>query len=370
MPSTHAIASKTATPANSLSRRTFLRLLAAAGAGLAGCGLAPRTAAPTAAGKAGTPAAPPLPTAATHPTLAPQPHVAAGRVIPVDSLYVKSYLRTPEPVSRDTWQWLFGGQVRQPHPFTWADLQSMPLVEQMHTMECIGNPVGGRLLGNLVWQGVRLRDLMAIANPTPGSDHVVISGSDEYFTSVPLDLVMDERSLLAFNVGGQPLPRTHGYPARVLLPGVYGQKQPKWVIALEASTGAHPGTWERQGWSDSAVVQVNSRIDYPPDGSLVGAGQALPISGVAYADTSGIARVEVSVDDGQTWNDATIYPGPSTLAWTTWVWNWDAPATGKHVFKARATSGAGQTQVDAGGFLSGVFPDGTTSMHSIGVTAA
>jgi DMSO/TMAO reductase YedYZ molybdopterin-dependent catalytic subunit len=296
--------------------------------------------------------------------------VEAGHVIPVDDLYIKSYLRTPEPVPRENWQVLLGGQVRQPHTFTWSDLQSLPIVEQMHTMECIGNPVGGRLIGNLVWQGVRLRDLLAIAKPTPASDHVVISGSDEYFTCVPLDLVLDERSLLAFSVSGQPLPRPHGYPARVLLPGVYGQKQPKWVIALEAVTGASPGTWERQGWSDSAVIQVNSRIDYPPDGSLVASGQAVPISGVAYADTSGIARVEISVDDGLAWSDAATYPGPSTLTWTTWQWDWAAPATGKHVIKVRATSGAGQTQVDAGGFLSGVFPEGTTSIHSIGVTAA
>src|SRR5262249_47035965 len=158
------------------------------------------------------------------------------------------------------------------------------------------------------------------------------------------------------------LPNTHGYPVRVLLPGVYGQKQPKWVVGLQAVTGAQPGTWERQGWSDSAVIQVNSRIDYPPDGSLLASCQSLPISRVAYADESGISRVEVSVDGGTSWSAAALYPGPSTLVWTTWQWDWAAPATGKHVIKVRATSGAGQVQVDAGQFLSGVFPEGTTSI--------
>jgi DMSO/TMAO reductase YedYZ molybdopterin-dependent catalytic subunit len=358
MPSSRGAESSTVRPAADLTRRSFLKLLATGSLGLASCGLAPRAATPNSA-----------PTPAPRPSLAPAPHVEAGRVIPVDDLYIKSYRRTPEPVPRENWQLLIGGQMRQTRTLAWSDLQSFPLVEQMHTLECIGNPVGGRLLGNFVWQGVRLRDVLALARPTPASDHLLISGVDEYFTSVPLDLAMDERSMLAFSVGGQPLPHTHGYPIRVLLPGVYGQKQPKWVVALEATTGARPGTWELQGWSDQAIIQVNSRIDYPPDGSTVPLGQTLPVSGVAFCDTSGIARVEVSVDGGQHWSDAVIHPGPSTQVWTTWQWDWTAPLAGQHVLKVRATSGIGQTQVDAGGFLSGVFPDGTTSIHSIVVRA-
>ncbi len=322
------------------------------------CGLRPRSTSPIA----------PAPSPPPYPTLAPPPHVEAGRVIAVDDLYVQSYQNTFQTVSRDAWQLQLGGQVRQPLILKWADLQSLPLVEQMHTLECIGNPVGGRLFGNLVWQGVRLRDVLALAEPTKVSDHLMMSGADEYFTCVPLDLALDERSLLAFSVGGEPLPNAHGYPARVLLPGVYGQKQPKWVTALEAVTGPHPGTWERKGWSDTAVIQINSRIDYPPDGSRIPAGEALPISGVAFADTSGVARVEVSADGGESWSDAARFPGPTARVWTTWQWEWARPTSGQHVIKARATSGAGQTQVDAGGFLSGVFPDGTTSIHSIAVT--
>jgi DMSO/TMAO reductase YedYZ molybdopterin-dependent catalytic subunit len=294
--------------------------------------------------------------------------VAAGRVIPVEDLYVQSYQRTFEPVPRDAWQLRLGGQMRRPLTLNWADVQSLPLVEQMHTLECIGNPVGGYLIGNLVWQGVRLRDVLALAEPTLLSDHLRMTGADQYVTTVPLELARDERSLVAFSAGGQPLPDVHGYPARVLLPGVYGQKQPKWVIALEAVTGAHPGTWEREGWSDTALIQVNSRIDYPRDGSWIPPGQALPISGVAFADTSGIAQVEVSVDDGAQWSEAELFPGPSTLTWTAWQWEWATPTAGPQVIKARATSGAGQTQIDAGGLLSGVFPNGTSSIHSIAVT--
>jgi DMSO/TMAO reductase YedYZ molybdopterin-dependent catalytic subunit len=325
---------------------------------LASCGLAPR--APNSTSSPLTPS--------PHPPLPRAPTVKAGRVIGVEDLYLKTYRQTPQRVPRENWQVQLGGQMRQTRALTWPDLQTFPLIQQMHTLECIGNPVGGLLFGNLLWEGVRLRDVLAAANPTPESDHLQISGVDGYVTTVPLELALDERSLLAFSVGGLPLPLDHGYPIRVLLPGVYGQKQPKWVIALEAVTGARPGTWEVQGWSDKATVQINSRIDYPPAGSLIPLGQSLPVSGVAFADTSGVARVEVSVDGGLNWSDAKLYPGPSTMAWTVWQWDWATPTAGQHTLKARATSGAGPTQVDAGGFLTNVFPNGTTSIHSVVVT--
>ena len=363
MPSTPATASRPTGRATGQSRRSFLRLLAVGSAALASCGLAgiPPTPLVNASATNGPPT-PPRP-----PALPTPPGVRSGRLSAINDLYVKSYQHTLEPISRQTWQLSLGGQVRQPLTLKWTDLQALPIVEQMQTLECIGNPVGGRLIGNLVWRGVRLRDVLAWAHPTSASNHLVMSGADDYFTCVPLQLALDERSLLAFEVGGEPLPSTHGYPARVLLPGVYGQKQPKWVSGLAAVTGPQPGTWERQGWSDEATIQVNSRIDYPPDGSLIPLGQNQAISGVAFADTSGVARVEVSVDNGQHWSEAAIYPGPTSLVWTTWQWNWTAPTAGEYTIKVRATTGAGHTQTDAGGFLSGVFPNGTTSIHSIRV---
>jgi DMSO/TMAO reductase YedYZ molybdopterin-dependent catalytic subunit len=341
-----------------LTRRSFLRLMAYAGALLAGCGLAPRT----------TNTLPSLATAPPRATLPPTPSIAAGRLTPVKDLYLKTYRTTPQPVPKENWQIVLGGLMASPLTYTWADLQSFAIVEQMHTLECIGNPVGGLLFGNELWQGIRLRDVLAAAAPTAHADHLQVSGVDSYVTTIPLELALDERSLLAFSVGGAPLPPSHGFPVRVLLPGVYGQKQPKWVIALEAVSGSKAGTWETQGWSDAATVQINSRIDYPPNGSQIPRVNSLPVSGVAFADNSGVARLEVSVDGGQTWQDARLYPGPTSMAWTVWAWEWETPPPGQHTLKARATSGAGQTQVDAGGFLTNVFPDGTTSIHSVSVT--
>jgi len=310
------------------------------------------------------------PSPTPRPTLPPPPKIEAGRVIPVDDLYVQSYQRTLDPVSLDTWQLQLSGQVKQPLTLNWNDLQGLEAVEQQHTLECIGNPVGGRLIGNLLWQGVRLRDVLALAGPTAVSDHLVMSGVDEYFTTVPLDLALDERSLLAFKVGGEPLPNVHGFPARVLLPGVYGQKQPKWVMAMQAVTGYQQGVWERKGWSDTCEIKINSRIDYPPANSVIPAGQPLPISGIAFADTSGVARVEVTTDGGEQWSDAQLLSSPSTQVWAAWQFEWQSPTRGRHTLKVRATDGNGNAQTGEAGVLAGVFPNGTSAIHSIIIVAA
>jgi DMSO/TMAO reductase YedYZ molybdopterin-dependent catalytic subunit len=195
-----------------------------------------------------------------------------------------------------------------------------------------------------------------------------MSSADEYYTSVPLELALDESALLAFELNGEPLTQPHGFPARILLPGVYGQKQPKWVTSLQVVTGYKKGYWEKLGWSDTAQVQVNSRIEYPPEASRLTAGQTIPISGVAFADASGVARVEVSVDNGETWADAQLFPGDTPQIWTGWQYRWVAPPAGQAIVKARATSGAGQVQVDHGGVMTEVFPNGTSSIHSVTLT--
>jgi len=199
---------------------------------------------------------------------------------------------------------------------------------------------------------------------------VVMSAADEYFTAVPLDLALDERSLLAFEANGAPLSPAHGYPVRVLLPGVYGQKQPKWITSLRLAENYQQGTWEKKGWSDTATIHINSRIEYPHGtaGDHMLAGDSLQVAGVAFADLSGVVRVEVCADAGQTWSDATLYPGPTPMVWTVWDWEWKAPARGRHVLKARATDGNGNVQTEAQGVLGGTFPDGTSGIHEVVAT--
>lgn len=344
-----------------LSRRAFFSLMASgAAAFLAACGRI-RPPAPT-----------PRPTAVVppKPTLGPEPTVKANRTISTNSLYVQSYDNVATEVTQEQWQLHIGGLVNQQVTLKWNDMLALTQVELQHTLECIGNPVGGRLLGNVNWKGVRLRDVLNLAGPTSAGDHLLMSSADEYYTSVPLELALDESSMLAFELNGAPLTQPHGFPARILLPGVYGQKQPKWVTSLQVVEGYKKGYWEKLGWSDTAEVQVNSRIEYPPDASRLPAGQPISISGVSFADSSGVARVEVSVDNGETWADAELFPGDTPEIWTAWQYRWPTPPVGQAIVKARATSGAGQVQVDHGGVMTEVFPNGSSSMHSVTLTFA
>ena len=343
------------------SRRAFLWVAAmSTGGWLAGCG--PRA-----------PASPPAetPLTPTQPNfLTTQPPILeAGQLTPTDRLYIQTHSKDREPaINLDTYQLAINGLVRNPYTLTWPDIQALPVVEQMHTLECIGNPVGGHLIGNILWKGISLLSILERAMPLNKARYLVMSAADEYFTAVPLDLAMDERSLLALEVNGQPLPAAHGFPLRVLLPGVYGQKQPKWVTALRLAENYEPGTWEKQGWSDTAQIQINSRIDYPPANSILPAGKPTPITGVAFADTSGVERVEVSTDAGETWAAAELFPGPTTQVWTLWRYEWLSPGVGLHTLKARGADGSGQTQSDEAGVLAGVFPNGTSAIHSRPVT--
>ncbi|MBI4771778.1 MAG: molybdopterin-dependent oxidoreductase, partial [Chloroflexi bacterium] len=296
------------------------------------------------------------------------PDQQPGRLTPVPDFYAQSYAGKPD-LSPGSWRLKIGGMVEQPIELDLAALRSLPAREQMQTLECIGNPSGGRLVGNAVWRGIPLGDLLRQARPGPGATHVQFTAADEYVTSVPLDRALDERSLLAYEMGGEPLPALHGGPARVLLPDVYGQKQPKWPVTLWVVDTYKQGFWEQQGWSDAATLNVNTRIETPGALAELVAGQSLPITGMAFADSSGIRSVEVSVDDGQTWRAAELLPGPNPGVWTLWRWRWENPPAGATALIARSTDGNGrQTVTEGAGVLSGVFPDGTRLAHRIRVT--
>jgi DMSO/TMAO reductase YedYZ molybdopterin-dependent catalytic subunit len=296
--------------------------------------------------------------------------VVAGRITPIDELYRQTYSPQIPDIDITDWSLAVEGEAASPLQLSWQDLQAFDAVERMHTLECIGNPIGGRLIGNVNWRGVPLRAVLERAAPSTSATHLVMSSADEYFTCVPLELAADERSLLAFEANGDALPRAHGHPVRVLLPGVYGQKQPKWVISLRLADRYVQGTWEKDGWSDTAAIQINSRIEHPPANGSLPAGEPVVISGVAFSDLSGVARVEISTDGGETWNEATLYPGPEPTVWTIWDWDWPAATPGNHVVQARSTDGNGKIQQPAGRVLGGVFPDGTSGIHEIVVTVA
>jgi DMSO/TMAO reductase YedYZ molybdopterin-dependent catalytic subunit len=247
------------------------------------------------------------------------------------------------------------------------DLVAMPVVEEMRTLECISNPVGGKLIGNAVWRGVPMAHLLEMAGVLSRAVELKFECADGYHTSIPVQLAMNPHSFLAFWMNGISLPPEHGHPLRALWPGRYGQKQPKWITGIELIDQPYLGHWERQGWSNDAIIVPNSRIDHPKKRDVV----QLPttISGIAFANQSGVVKVEISTDDGASWEEAELIRGPSALAWTEWRYEWREAKQGSHVIRARVTDGEDRRQrFGHGRLLGGIKPDGTDYQHAVAVT--
>ncbi len=370
-------------PIPPLTRRELIKLLSlGAGAWIfVSCSPAPAvspTQAPTARPPDPTepeeelfqPTSPPDPTAESVPVgMAELPEdFVAGRITPIDRFYQQTYDFFPQ-LDDFEWRVNLNGLFDNPMELGLFDLKRQPIVEVMRTLECIGNPVGGTLIGNTIWTGVSLRGLLEEAGLQPEAKFILFISADDYETSITTELAMDERSLIVFEMDGAPLPIKHGFPARLLLPGVYGQKQPKWVTSIRASATDSLGTWENKGWSNTATVQVNSKIETPRLRQYIPAHQTFQISGFAFADTSGVTQVEVSIDDGENWMAAELLSGPDSGVWTLWYWTWNDPLPGKYVVVARATDGNGVAQGESGtfGVLNNVFPNGTSLMHNLSV---
>jgi DMSO/TMAO reductase YedYZ molybdopterin-dependent catalytic subunit len=281
-----------------------------------------------------------------------------------EELYTVQYAQVPS-IGMDSWHLLVYGLVREKIRLTYDELKALPSVTTMHTLECIGNPAGGNLIGNAEWRGVPLRALLERAGVDAQARWVVIGGVDEYFTSVPLETAMHEHALLAFEMNGETLPLPHGYPLRAILPGVYGQKQPKWITSVKVTDAEELGPWEQQGWSRSATIQLNSGIRIPREFTQLERGDIL-IAGFAHANEIGVQAVHISTDAGKTWHETVLTRAPSPFVWTQWGYIWKNPEPGKYVLMARATDGAGKSQEQAApSLLRDAFPDGTSAIHVV-----
>lgn len=301
------------------------------------------------------------------PTL-PEGH-EAGRLTATDDFYIQSYNGVAKPDVLN-WRLNVSGLVDTPLALSFTELKLRPSVEVMRTLECIGNPVGGTLIGNATWKGIRLKALLEEAGARSDAGYILFRAADDYETSITSELAFHEDSLVVYEMNGEPLEVSHGAPARILLPGVYGQKQPKWITSIYVSERDSQGTWEKKGWSNTAEIQVNSRIETPRLRQYIPSGEPYFIAGIAMTDTSGVQSVDVSIDEGETWQPAELLAGPNDTVWTLWHWEWRNPAPGKYVVVARATDGNGVTQTASGtfGVLDNVFPNGSSLMHSLSVT--
>ena len=267
-------------------------------------------------------------------------------------------------VAAATWQLRIHGMVDKPVILTFDELIQRPMVEHDVTLTCVSEAVGGGYIGNARWQGILLADVLRQAGIQPGADQIVMRDVNGMTIGVATEPVMDGRkSLLAVGMNGQLLPPEHGYPVRVVVPGLYGYvSATKWVVDMELTTfGAFNAYWVKQGWSQQAPIKTESRIDVPKARSTVTAGQ-VTIAGVAWAQHTGVAGVEVAVDG--VWYEAKL-PAQDTIdTWRQWYYVWNA-TPGLHVLQVRATDQTGYTQTAV---VHKTEPNGATGYHTIRVT--
>lgn len=286
-------------------------------------------------------------------------------ITPNDRFYVVTKNLVDPGVDRSLWRLEVAGTVDRPHTYDFAELSSLSSVEQLQTLECISNGVGGGLMSNATWRGVPLRTLIDAAGPRAGVERVVLHASDGYVHVLPLDKAVEPTTLVAYEMNGVPLPHRHGYPARVLVPGTYGEVSVKWVDRIELTAEPVEGYYERQGW-EPFFVETTSRFDRPRNGQLFSLPEtpAIELGGVAFAGDRGISTVEVTTDGGVTWAAAAIDYSPSPLAWTLWSSEWRPESPGDYALRVRATDGSGSVQTSKRRF---VAPSGATGHHEVKV---
>ncbi|WP_433796645.1 molybdopterin-dependent oxidoreductase [Actinoplanes sp. CA-252034] len=355
-----------AVPDDGVDRRLVLRLsLLAAGAGaMQAAGLAVSGQRQNAAGRsreavrlpAAADPAPPLPTGVTSDFITP-----GGTFYRVDTA-----LNVPS-IDPSTWRLRIHGMVDREIEWSFADLLRRPLIERDITLNCVSNEVGGPYIGTARWLGVPLAALLREAGVRSGADQIVARSVEGMTIGTPVATTLDGRdTMLAVGMNGEPLPLEHGFPVRMLTPGLYGYAGAcKWVTELELTTfDQFDAYWVKRGWGSQGTVKTASRIDKPKPFDRMPAG-TVTVAGVAWAQRRGIAAVEVSVDGGP-WAAAELLPTASADTWTQWRFSWRATG-GPHSLAVRATDSDGTVQPET---RATPFPDGATGWHTISVTVA
>lgn len=288
-------------------------------------------------------------------------------ITPNDKFYCVTKNVVDPRVEQSIWRLEVTGLVQHRQTYNLARLKSLPAVEQETTLMCISNGLGAGLMSNAKWRGVPLHTLLKSAGPLPGAAKVRLHGVDNYTDTFPFAKAMEPTTLVAYEMNGERLPDRHGFPARIVVPGYFGEKNVKWLTRIELTGPDAEGFYEKQGWGPNFVIPTRSRIDQPDDlawFSLTNMPDGVPLKGVAFAGDRGVSRVEVSVDDGKNWQDAKIdYPG-TKLTWVLWSFGWKPAGAGEHKLIVRATDGAGGAQREEK--ERGQF-SGTTGFHKITV---
>jgi DMSO/TMAO reductase YedYZ molybdopterin-dependent catalytic subunit len=266
-----------------------------------------------------------------------------------------------------TWQLRIHGRVRRELTLDFDQLSSRDLIERDITLTCVSNEVGGNLAGHARWLGAPLRDLLMEAGVDPAADQVVTTSADGWTCGTPTKACLTTPdAMLAVAMNGEPLPIAHGFPVRMIVPGLYGYVSgTKWIVDMELTTfDAFDPYWVKRGWKSEGPIKVASRIDTPRGLSETRAGRTVKVAGVAWAQTRGIGKVEVRVDRGP-WQQATLAPQANVDTWRQWVWDWNPTRSGLATLEVRATDRDGVVQTET---RRPPFPDGATGWHNVVVT--
>jgi DMSO/TMAO reductase YedYZ molybdopterin-dependent catalytic subunit len=265
------------------------------------------------------------------------------------------------------WQLRVHGMVDHELTIDFAELLARPLIERDITLTCVSNPVGGPYIGNARWIGAPLKDVLDEAGVRRGASQIVSRSTDGFTIGTPTAVAMDGRdAMLAVAMNGEPLPLAHGFPVRMIVPGLYGYvSATKWLVDIELTTfAAYDAYWVQRGWSQQAPIKTESRIDTPRDGATVQPG-TVQVAGIAWAQHRGIEAVEVRVDDGP-WTAANLGAEDTVDTWRQWVFPWVA-APGRHALSVRATDGTGAVQTP---LPADPVPNGASGDHTISLTVA
>jgi DMSO/TMAO reductase YedYZ molybdopterin-dependent catalytic subunit len=284
----------------------------------------------------------------------------ALEITPTRDFYLVSKNAFDPEVDSRRWKLEVTGMVDSPLTLTYDEISALPSVEQYATLACISNEVGGDLIGTAMWKGVRLGDILRQAGLKTGVVDIVLRASDDYTDSIPLERAMADGTLLVYEMNGERLTPEHGFPLRLLVPGIYGMKNVKWITRIEAVDFDFKGYWQRRGWDDRAEYKTMSRIDAPARAVKAEA----TIAGIAFAGDRGITKVEVSTDGGRTWQPGDIKTALSPYTWVLWHRQWAPEQAGNHLLIVRATDGRGVVQTSQ---LAPPAPSGSSGHHAVNV---
>ncbi len=286
-------------------------------------------------------------------------------ITPNDRFYVVTKNVVDPDVTRSLWRLDVTGLVERPQVYRYEDLVAMPPVTQETTLRCISNQVGDGLMSNALWKGVPMKTLFEAAGMKPGAVEVRLHGVDNYTDTFAIEKAMEPTTLVVYEMNGEMIPPRHGFPVRVIVPGLFGEKNVKWVTRIELVDHDAKGFYEQQGWGPNFVVPTTARFDVPDDKQkikMATAAAGVGLKGVAHAGNRGVSKVEVSLDDGQTWSEANIDHAQSAFAWVLWNYYWRPAQAGEYKLIVRATDGKGELQTEK---ERGTAPEGATGYHKV-----